>query len=292
MIDLIGFRAMGCQVWVYGPAGETLDRAVERVERRFATEEARFSRFRSESELARVNEMAGSGWIGVSEPFEGLVRTALRYAAETDGAFDPAVLHALVAAGYDRDFDEVLAGARAALRPAERCGRWREIDVRPGAVRLPAGVGLDLGGIAKGWTVDRAAEDALAEGLPWALVSAGGDMRVIGQAPELDIPVEDPREPANELGRLRLSSGALATSTTVRRSWGEGRHHVIDPLTGAPADTPLLQATVWATTCVRAEVLATEALLRGPDTARTRPGVFLTSEGDVLVSAAIDEAAA
>ena len=85
----------------------------------------------------------------MSSAFESLVRFALSQAERTDGLFDPAVLDALIAAGYDRDFDEVIAGARGALHPPRPCGRWRDIEVRRGAIRMPEGVGLDLGGVAR-----------------------------------------------------------------------------------------------------------------------------------------------
>jgi thiamine biosynthesis lipoprotein len=152
------------------------------------------------------------------------------------------------------------------------------------AIRLPPGVGLDLGGIAKGWTADLAAAAAVGAGLDWALVSAGGDLRIAGEAPMLELPVDDPVERGVALTTLALRTGALATSTTARRAWGPGLHHVIDPATGAPADAPLVQATVWSPTCTEAEALATWALLEGPDAARSVPGVFLTAEDDLILS--------
>jgi thiamine biosynthesis lipoprotein len=156
---------------------------------------------------------------------------------------------------------------------------------------LPAGIHLDLGGIAKGWTADRAAEDALAVGLPWVVVNAGGDLRIAGAAPSLEIGVEDPEDPRQELLRVRLSSGGVATSSIAKRSWAPGVHHVIEPSTGKPADTELLQATVWAEDATRAEIRATDALLLGPSSAVRYPAVLVAREGDVLVSMPTEEAA-
>ncbi|MGE5225637.1 MAG: FAD:protein FMN transferase [Planctomycetaceae bacterium] len=278
------FRAMGTSVHLLGPASHpSFPRAASRVERRFAREERRFSRFREDSELTRLNRASGSP-VRVSRAFAEVLGLALEAAASSDGLFDPTVHDALVAAGYDRDFDEVLAGARGTLHPAGPCGRWIEVAVDGSSVRLPEGVHLDLGGVAKGWTVDRAAEDALAAGLPWALVNAGGDLRIAGAAPVLDVGVEDPERPAQELVRLRLAEGALATSSVVKRSWGPAQHHVIDPRTGVPATTELLQASVWAPTCAEAEVLATRALLEGRGAAGSLSCVLVAHDGDVLVA--------
>jgi thiamine biosynthesis lipoprotein len=286
------FRAMGTGVTLLGSethrsAFEEGGRTVEAV---FAGEEHRYSRFRGDSELTQVNRAAG-WWITVSARFEALVRLALEQAAATDGLFDPTVLDAVIAAGYDRDYDEVLAGARAALHPSRPCGRWREVEVRPGAIRLPAGVGLDLGGIAKGHTADLAADAAVAAGLPWALVNAGGDLRLAGDAPTIEIGIEDPADPSTAAARIGLAEGALATSSVMARAWGDGLHHVIDPRTGAPSRTAALQATVWAPTCAEAEVRATWALLRGPEAATTIPCAIVTTDGDLLMSFSTEVAA-
>jgi thiamine biosynthesis lipoprotein len=154
-------------------------------------------------------------------------------------------------------------------------------------IRLPASVRLDLGGIAKGWTADRAAEVAV-DGLAWALVSAGGDLRLAGTPPDggVDVGVEDPERPGAELFRLMLHRGALATSCIARRAWGPGLHHLIDPRTGAPAGGAVLQATVWAPTCVRAEVLAKQTLLEGGPALERLNAALLLSDGTVVTNLA------
>ncbi len=288
------FRAMGTQVTIVLPdrsSERTLAAASDLVVQIFEREEQRFSRFRGDSELTSVNTASGT-WTNVSAGFERLVRFSLRQAERTDGLFDPTVLHAMIAAGYDRDYDEVLAGARGALHPALPCGRWREIELRPGGLRLPEGVGLDLGGVAKGWTADLAAEAAVRSGLPWALVSAGGDLRVAGDTTGVEVAIEDPWAATEEVARVRLVSGALASSSTTRRAWGPGLHHVIDPRTGAPSDALALQATVWAPTCAEAETLATWAILTGPAALDTIPGAIATSDGDLLMNFSTAEVAA
>jgi thiamine biosynthesis lipoprotein len=278
------FLAMGTDVSLLtGPAEEEVTRrAASVVESIFAREEQRFSRFRPDTELSRVNARAGEPTI-VSHGFASLVRFALDAARRTRGRFDPTVLDAVIAAGYDRDFDEILAGARASLRPSRPGGRWREIALEGTRLLLPEGAGLDLGGVAKGWTVDLAAEAAVEGGPPWAIVNAGGDLRLAGAPPEpgIEVAVEDPDDRAIELLRLVVTSGALATSSTTRRAWGPGLHHLIDPSTGAPADTGVVQATAWAPTCAEAEVAAKEALLGGVPVLDRVPAVLVKDDGRI-----------
>jgi FAD:protein FMN transferase len=123
--------------------------SARRILRTFEREEARFSRFRSDSELSLVNAVAGRP-MRVSLLFASVVRSALDAAASTEGLFDPTVLGAMDAIGYDRDFDELLAGARGALHPIHPCGRWRDVTLEDDHLTLPAGVGLDLGGVGQG----------------------------------------------------------------------------------------------------------------------------------------------
>jgi thiamine biosynthesis lipoprotein len=267
----------------------------------FTREDARFSRFRPESELCRVNTRAGS-WVTVSRPFASLTRRALQAAEETGGLFDPTVLPALRAAGYDRDFKEVRAKAERGvavddevrairrefrdllIKDATACGAWRDIELRGDRLRLPKGAELDFGGIAKGWTVDLAA--GALSGLPWAVVDAGGDLRIVGDVAEggLDIAVEDPQSRGVEALRVRLKSGALATTSVTVRSWGPGAHHVIDPRTSLPALTGVLQATVWAETCTLAEVWSKAALLAGPAILDRVPASLVLESGEILTN--------
>ena len=289
------FRAMGTSVSLIA-AGDadagSSHRAAGVVEHLFSREELRFSRFRGDSELSRVNARAGT-WTRVSPGFAALVAYALEAAAGSAGLFDPTVLPALIAAGYDRDFDELIAGARDALHPSEPCGRWPEIELEGNLLRLPPGVGLDLGGIAKGWTVDLAAQAAVDQGLDWAIVNAGGDLRIAGTPPAEAFPIgiDDPEVPEQELTRIRVASGALATSSITARAWGPGRHHLIDPRTGLPADTEVVQATVWAETCAEAEIGSKQALLTGVPILDRLTGVLVTRDGRIVMNIPSEEEA-
>jgi thiamine biosynthesis lipoprotein len=285
-LERTAFRAMGTGVTLLGPSRDRAFEDAARIVRSiFEREERRFSRFRADSELCAVNASAGS-WRPVSREFARLTRFALDAWTRTEGRFDPTVLGAVVAAGYDRDFDELIAGARAALRPATPCGRAGEIEVEDDRVRLPAGVGLDLGGVAKGWTGDLAARAAVGSGLPWALVNAGGDLRITGDAPAggIDVGIEDPERLDTEAARVVLSGGALATSSVTRRAWGLGLHHLIDPATGRPAVGPVLQATVWAPECAEAEIRAKDVLLAGESSLEREAALLVLRDGRILTN--------
>jgi thiamine biosynthesis lipoprotein ApbE len=110
--------------------------------------------------------------------------------------------------------------------------------------------------------------------------------RVVGRPPRggLPIGVEDPDDPNGEVLRLNLKRGALATSSVLFRSWGPGLHHLIDPRTARPADTGIVQATVWAATCVAAEVGSKWALLAGEMVLEKVAAVLVRRDGAVLSS--------
>ena len=257
------FRAMGCDVVAVGER-------VEEVRALFEHADARFTRFRSDSELAHVNRAGGP--VLVSAAFARAVRVAMRARRQTDGLVDPTLLDAIEAAGYDRDWDE--------LDPA----RGPEQRLQTGEVRITGRVllksaRLDLNGVVKSLAVD----DALAlVGDGW--VSAGGDL-----ATSRPLEVELPRG-----GQIRLESGALATSGRATRHWireGVEQHHLIDPRTGAPSDSPWEQVTVCGATCVDADVAAKAAFLlgeHGPDWLddRRMAGRFVGLDGRIHLNRA------
>ncbi len=254
------------------------------VQHFFAAVEAELSRFRPASGLSRLNAAAGLGPQSVSSTLQHVLARALAAARASDGIFDPTVLTALQQAGYDRSFEQLgihgLAGAAAGQPngkssmpglPNETLVRspgWQQVMLDPidGTVTLPAGLGLDLGGIAKGWTVDQAVEQLGIHGA--ALVDAGGDIRA-SAAPggqPWPIAIADPFDDTRDLGVMVLAEGAVATSTIGRRHWhhnGRSAHHLIDPRRGEPCQSDLHTVTVVAPTVVQAEVAAKVALILG-----------------------------
>lgn len=231
--------------------------------------ERRFSRFRETSELSRLNRRAGSP-VRVSRPLYRLVTAAMQAAGATGGLFDPTVHRALCAAGYTRDFARLADGVVTGLRPMPAPGRFREVRLDPvrRTVTLPLGVGLDLGGIAKGWLADAVLRRLRPYGA--AAVDLGGDVALTEPtpgAPPWLIEVADPRSDDRVLAEISLyRGGGVATSGTLRRRWRTEQgwqHHLIDPRTGRPARTDLAGATVAGPSAAAGEVLAKAVLLLG-----------------------------
>jgi FAD:protein FMN transferase len=231
--------------------------------------ERELSRFDPASDLSRLNA-AGGRWTPVGRRLLETLRLALEAREDTGGRFDPTVLPALVAAGYDRSF-ELLEERPAAASPDWRAGAAIELDERGGRARLEPGAAVDLGGIGKGYAAGRALASMLAASsdLAGGLVDLGGDIAVAGASPEGGpwlVAVADPRRPGQTLAVLALDAGGVATSGRDARRFGPGRslHHLIDPETGESALAGPLTVTVVAPDPARAEVHATTLAIAGP----------------------------
>ena len=230
------------------------------------------SRFRTDSELVRVNALAGQ-WVPVSQLLADALEAALRGARLTDGLVDPTVGRAMRLVGYDDDFDRLADRDEPISLRLEPIPGWRvvELDASARRVRAPAGVELDLGSTGKGYAADLAAGEALrAGGAAGVLVGLGGDIAVAGEPPEGGWQVlvaEDSAAPPEAAGEVvSLRAGGMATSSTTVRRWIRGGidlHHLIDPRSGAPADSPWRTATVAAATCLDANIAATAAIVMG-----------------------------
>jgi FAD:protein FMN transferase len=289
------FRAMGTDVHVLvvgGPSGlpEVARELVEALE-------ARWSRFRPDSEVSRLNRHAGRP-VRVSPETLTLVRRAVDGAAATGGRFDPTVLGAVLRAGYDRSFELLPADPPPGRSPLGLGWRRIAVDAARSTVTLPAGVGLDPGGIGKGLAADLLVGALLARGAAGACANLGGDLRVDGDAPGGGPWVVDVGHPLRPgpAATVGLRRGAVATSSRVRRAWGPRRdhHHLIDPATGRPARSGLAAATVLAAEGWQAEVLAKAAFVAGPVeglrllAATATDGLLVDDRGSLHPSAGFD----
>lgn len=290
------FYAMGCHMsaWLELTDEAVAMAALGQVDALFQAAEARMSRFREESELSQLNVQPAQ-WVPVSQPLWTVIQRALSLAAQTDGLFDPTLLNALARAGYRQTFATLhetdgAIGVNAAQAETEEQlqqpitslqGRWREVEIDASrhAVRLPAGLRLDLGGIGKGFTAQQAVH-FLSNWGP-CLIDAGGDL-VAGDAPQglpgwsvaIAAPMIEDTNPERDLLQLWLKNATLATSGIDFRRWrqhGRMMHHLIDPRTGEPAQTPLLTASVLAADATVAEAWATVLMITGPQAEERLP---------------------
>ena len=271
-MEYLEFRAMNSDI-VLAAEGEpeSIARGFDQAQSLITSFEARLTRFSDTSELARLNRANGE-WFHASDELFDVVLQAYEYVDETGGLFDPSVLDALESAGYDRSMDDIRAHGvtRMAAPIRHRAFDLGAVKLDPDtrAIRLPRGMRLDLGGIAKGWIAERAAQE-LATYSDACAVSAGGDMFMVGwPAGETAwrVTLEDPRDPDQTMAILRVGQGAVATSSIMKRRWQQGkrvRHHLIDPRSGAPAETEWSSVTVIAPHATAAEVFAKALLIGG-----------------------------
>lgn len=256
----LAFRAMSTDVTVT-VVGADLD-ALDWARSRVCELEQRWSRFLPDSDIGRLNRAQGSA-VQVHADTVTAVRAACAAWLVTDGCFDPTVHDSLLRLGYDDTIEVVRergGGSPAVSLPAPGCAGI-EFDETRSVVRLPAHVRLDLGGIGKGLAADLTVTGLLERGADGALVSVGGDLRVAGTPPNGDawvIEIEDPRT-EQPLTSVSLSSGGVATSTTLRRRWRSGQrphHHLLAPTTGASTTNDVVGATVVADTAAWADALS------------------------------------
>lgn len=273
------FHAMGtsCSVTLYSGVGGVsaeFREVASLVERRVRSLERCWSRFQSNSDLSVVNAHAGSGPLHVSDDMWLLLTRMRRAYHLTDGLFDPTVIDALVAAGYRDTFtrlDGTVVDEHYRVASPGLVGM--ELDPVHRTVSLPAGVRIDPGGIGKGLAGDVVANDLARLPIAGALINLGGDITLVGtpgvglHAWTIDVQDEhDPDGAAIAVLTVPADSETkvtVATSSTAARRWGPGltQHHIIDPVTGRPSRTDVVQVTVVARPGWLAEAYATAALV-------------------------------
>jgi thiamine biosynthesis lipoprotein len=298
--------ASAAQVILVDPASG----AESYARRRLDELEQRWSRFLPESDVSRLNA-APEAFMFVSADTLGLLAAMKDAWRRTNRRYDPTMLSAIMAAGYSTSIDESGRRRHASGLPSLESGaRSRRpdslsqtctiedvtIDPFSSAVVLPAGIGIDPGGIGKGLAADLVVTELLAAGTAGALVCVGGDLAAAGTPPTPDgwlVRVEEPRDPSQTLVTLAFSAGGVATSSTLSRTWvheGRDTHHVIDPSTQTCSQTDLAAVTVVARAGWEAEAHATAALLCGSETVldyldlHELEGIATTLQGHVMTT--------
>jgi thiamine biosynthesis lipoprotein len=228
--------------------------------------EQTWSRFIPDSELNRLQ--AWRGWLECSDDLVAALQWCLRMHAETGGLFDPSIRMNLERLGYDRTFREVEASDTPAPTDIEPAPGLAGLEVSGNRARIAEGTTIDLGGIGKGLAADIVADELIAAGANSAYVSLGGDIHASGEPVDengWDVPLLHPMNGA-AVDHHRLYAGALVMSTTMLRRWRRGSselHHIIDPRTGASADSDLIAVAVADHSAARGEALAKSAIVAG-----------------------------
>ncbi|HSH01041.1 MAG TPA: FAD:protein FMN transferase [Anaerolineae bacterium] len=270
------FRAMGCTInlWLETDNNNLFPLLWHEAENIFRHDEQCLSRFKEDSELSRLNRNNGR-FHPVSPTLWNLLHTALQLAHTTNGWFDPTLLPALEAIGYNQSFAHIgTHGHTQAPAHTPTLGQWAAIDTRltptQYQVRLPPHTQLDFGGIGKGYTAQRAI-DFLSRYGP-CLIDAGGDL-IAGPPPAdkigwpVTIAAPTPADtPPRHILPISLAHSTLATSAIDYRAWYHNNHpvhHIINPHTGQPAQTDLLSVSILAADGAQAEGWATACLAAG-----------------------------
>jgi thiamine biosynthesis lipoprotein len=265
------FRAMNSDI-VLAAEGELsqVELGLAAAQNFIEASEKRFTRFSEQSELSALNRSAGT-WFQASPDLFEVVKEAMIYFHKTNGLFDPSILPSLKNAGYVHSMDEIRRTG-SAPQPVRHLPSLIStfdsvrLNENTSSIRLPVDLQIDLGGIAKGWIAERTAH-LLSQYASSCAVNAGGDMFLIGYPHGQDsweVGLEDPRNPQEDITLLLLQEGAVATSSVVKRAWKQGnisRHHLINPRTGEPANTPWLSVTVLAPHAATAETFAKAFLI-------------------------------
>lgn len=270
MIYTYEFRAMGSRIFLAMDSDHDPWPGLGKdIRSNFAGWEVALSRFRADSELSEANRHSGQ-WLYASDAFWEVLDLSIKMEKQTQGIVTPAILDALEAAGYTTSFEGLKDHpGEQQKQPVKPSSKFRDIELDPAnhSFKVPEGLHLDFGGVAKGWAAHQTMLDL--HPLGPVLVDAGGDIAI--SSPMLDdsswpIGISDPIHPDTNLTTVFLTSGGVATSGRDYRRWqvdGKWQHHLIDPRINRPAQTDVLSATVIADSIVEAEAYSKVMLILG-----------------------------
>jgi len=231
--------------------------------------EAKYSRFRADSVLARINAAAGREWVRVDAETEQLLDLAADLHRLTDGILDPTLLPLLKV--WDWKHVRAQLPDAAAIRSALALTGYAKVQRKPGRVFLPRfGMGLDFGGFGKEFAVDQLAQLARQHGIEDALIDLGRDlfgMGGTGRHPFWHVGIEDGCQPGTCWGGLAVSNFAVAASGDYARRFelnGVRYGHILDPRSGWPVANGMRAVTVLAPTCLQAGIFSTAIFVLGP----------------------------
>ncbi len=242
-------------------------------------------------DIGNINTHAGE-FVQVGEEVYRLLSDCVELSRQTDGAFDITVGRYVDLWGFRSQTrvssDEEIAEA------ADFVG-WEKIELADGKIKIPTGMQLDLGAVAKGWAAGKLKEVIAEYGVESAILSLGGNVTTLGKKPDgtlFNVAIRDPDDPDAYLDSVQVSDLAVVTSGSYMRYFdqdGVRYHHIIDPKTGKPAESGLVSVTVMCTDDTAADALATAFFVMGAqktaDYLQTKPDIkviLVTSQGEIL----------
>ncbi len=294
-VPIMGTR---CAVELWAEDKAKGEAAIESVFAEMRRIDAAMSTYKPDSELSQVNAHAADRPVPVSRELYDLLATSIEYSKLTRGAFD--ITYASVGYMYDyrkhvRPDDKAIAAALPGIN-------YRHLELLPDttAVRFARkGVRVDLGGIGKGYAVDRGIEVLKQQGVERAMVNAGGDTRIIGD--RFGRPwitgIRHPDDKSKVVLRIPLTDAAMSTSGDYERFFEEGGvryHHILDPKTGKSA-RKVRSVTIIGSTATRTDALTKSIFIMGAEeglafinTLDDVDAVVVTPEGKVLYSKGLE----
>lgn len=249
--------------------GEAADDALTACASELQRLEGLFSATQETSDIARLNASDGTA-VAVDDDTAALLQQAIALSAQTGGAFDPTVYPLMHLWGFGEDPSVPDAHEIESMLTLVGAGR---ITLADGCASLPTGMGVDLGGIAKGYAADKLSHLLADAGVESALLSLGGNVSAVGCKPDGSswrIAVRDPADETAIVGVVEASDLAVVTSGGYQRYFeqdGVRYHHILDPDTGYPADSGLASSTVIASSGTKADALSTALFVMGPEDA-------------------------
>lgn len=263
------FRAMGspCEVRIDTRNRALASRLGEAAEAEALRIEHKYSRYRADSLLSRINASAGRP-VRVDPETAELIEYAARFHALSEGRFD--ITSGVLRRVWRFDQSDRVPSAAEVAAVLPLVG-WDKADWRRPDITLPDGMEIDFGGLGKEYAVDTAALKLLTLSNAPFLVNFGGDLRVSGQRADggrWRVAIESVETLERAEAILEVSQGALATSGDARRYLmkdGVRYGHILDPRTGWPIRDPPRSVTVAASTCMEAGLISTLAMLHGHD---------------------------
>ncbi|MFA6961941.1 MAG: FAD:protein FMN transferase [Opitutaceae bacterium] len=257
--------------------------------------EAKYSRFRPDSLLSRINAAAGGDWVEVDAEMDGMLNFCGALHKLTNGVMDVTATPVMRLWNYKSDTPRIPTNEEIAS--ALKLVGWSKVQRTPGKIRLPfAGMSLDFGGWGKEYAVDAVATLAKSYGLTSVLVDFGHDLRAVGTAPGKPgwhIGLEDPANPAGPCkGSLAAVNVGVASSGDYLRGFtigGRRYGHIVDPRTGWPVGNGCRQVTVVAPTCLQAGALSTAIFILGPDAGLRLLSDIMGAEARIITDLAVHQ---